>query len=173
MGGELHVHSELNKGSIFYFSVFMNKGLPTETTEVTHPRVNKISPSTITDQKTLLLVEDNVENQQVAQKILEKHQFNVTVVENGIQCLQWLQRNIADLIIMDVNMPQMDGFETTQRIRSGECGLEKAAMPIIGLTASALQETFDKAVSVGMDEILTKPFQPDILVQKISEKLNA
>ena len=67
----------------------------------------------------------------------------------------------------------MDGFETTQRIRSGECGLEKAALPIIGLTASALQETYDKAILVGMDDVLTKPLQPDILIQKIKEKTNS
>ena len=59
--------------------------------------------------------------------------------------------------------------QTTHRIRSGECGLEKAAIPIIGLTASALQETQDRALSVGMNAILTKPFEPETLLQIINQ----
>ena len=171
MGGTLKVYSKLNKGSIFYFSIFLDKGTPQETKAPLEISFHKNLNETTTEAKRILLVEDNVENQQVAQKILEKHQFDITVVANGIQCLHWLQRNTADAIIMDINMPEMDGFETTQRIRSGECGLEKAALPIVGLTASALQETYDKAILVGMDEVLTKPLQPDILIQKIKEKI--
>lgn len=172
MGGNLKVHSKLNQGSIFYFSVFVDKGIPQENKTISEIPFNKnLTENNITKAKTILLVEDNIENQQVARKILEKHQFSITVVANGIQCLQWLQRNKVDVIIMDINMPEMDGFEATQRIRSGECGLEKAALPIIGFTASALQETYDKAMLVGMDEVLTKPLQPDVLVQKIKEKI--
>ncbi len=171
MKGELRVHSKINKGSIFYFNVFMDKGQPEEVSVVSDTIGKHISKVDRIEQRTLLLVEDNLENQQVAQKILEKYHFNVIVVANGVQCLQWLQRNVVDAIIMDINMPQMDGFETTQRIRSGECGLEKAAMPIIGLTASALQETYERAVSVGMDEVLTKPFQPNDLIKAITERL--
>jgi|GEM_PF-2758646 len=173
MGGELKVYSRLNKGSIFYFSVFIDKGIPQEIKDLPNFSYSKPLNENISNSKTILLVEDNIENQKVAQKILEKHQFNISVVANGIQCLQCLQRNTIDAIIMDINMPQMDGFETTQRIRSGECGLEKAALPIIGLTASALQETYDKAILVGMDDVLTKPLQPDILIQKIKEKTNS
>lgn len=173
MGGNLKVHSELNQGSVFYFSVFMDKGIPQEFKTPSGSSFNENLTENITESNAILLVEDNIENQKVAQKILEKHQFHITVVANGIQCLLWLQRNTVDVIIMDINMPEMDGFETTQRIRSGECGIEKAALPIIGLTASALQETYDKATLVGMDEVLTKPLQPDILIQKVKEKIKA
>lgn len=172
MGGTLNVHSEVHVGSIFYFNVLLQTGK-----EVLEPEPQTLklkldldnNNPKLTHKAPLLLVEDNTENQRLAQKILEKNDFSVKVVSNGIQCLDWLSCHEVVLIVMDINMPQMDGFETTQRIRSGECGLEKAALPIIGLTASALQETQDRALSVGMNALLTKPFQPEALLQTINK----
>lgn len=172
MGGTLNVHSKLNVGSIFYFTVQLKVGkeLPEIESQAIEMELNLYDTKPNETTKTpILLVEDNIENQRLAQKILEKNDFAVEVVANGIQCLDWLSQNEATLVIMDINMPQMDGFETTQRIRSGECGLEKAAVPIIGLTASALQETQERALSVGMNDILTKPFQPETLLQIINQ----
>ena len=172
MGGTLNVHSKLNVGSIFYFTVQLKVGeeLPEVEPQAIEMELNLYDTKPNKMNKTpILLVEDNIENQRLAQKILEKNDFSVEVVANGIQCLDWLSQNEATLVIMDINMPQMDGFETTQRIRSGECGLEKAAVPIIGLTASALQETQERALSVGMNDILTKPFQPETLLQIIHQ----
>lgn len=172
MGGTLSVHSQLQMGSIFYFTVLLQPGKevlePEPQLFEIEPTLNEHGPKH-TYKMPLLLVEDNLENQRLAQKILEKSDFSVQVVSNGIQCLDWFSCNEAMLIVMDINMPQMDGFETTQRIRSGQCGLEKAAIPIIGLTASALPETQDRAKWVGMNDVLTKPFQPEMLLQTIKK----
>ena len=172
MGGTLNVYSKVNVGSVFYFTVLFKKGqeVPESEPQAIEMELNLYDTKPEkTDTPPLLLVEDNVENQRLAQKILEKNDFTVKVVANGIQCLDWLSHNDAALVVMDINMPQMDGFETTHRIRSGECGLEKAAVPIIGLTASALQETQEHALSVGMNAVLTKPFQPETLLQIINQ----
>ena len=172
MGGTLNVHSKVHVGSVFYFTVLLKPGQEVSESDpqVVEMKINlydtKLEKTDITP--PILLVEDNTENQRLAQKILEKNDFSVKVVANGIQCLDWLSHNEASLVIMDINMPQMDGFETTHRIRSGECGLEKAAVPIIGLTASALQETQERALFVGMNAVLTKPFQPETLLQIIN-----
>lgn len=171
MGGQLKVHSQVNKGTIFFFSVYMQPGLEEivdeAPAELSSPKIEAPSPSPHADH-TILLVDDNAENQRLAQKILEKQGYAVEVVGNGVQCLEWLQHNQVDLIIMDVNMPEMDGCETTQRIRSGECGLEKAAIPILGLTAQAFQETYDLAISIGMNAVLSKPFQPKHLLHTVA-----
>ena len=172
MGGTLNVHSQVNIGSIFYFTVLLKTGqeVPEANPQAIEMELNLCdTPPAKTHIPSILLVEDNIENQRLAQKILEKNDFSVKVVANGIQCLDWLSHNEASLVIMDINMPQMDGFETTHRIRSGECGLEKAAVPIIGLTASALKETQQRALSVGMNAVLTKPFQPITLLQIINQ----
>lgn len=174
MGGRLKVHSEVNKGSIFFFSIFLKIGTRPPTAIVQEKSNNISYTPTVTVNTnhvlTILLVEDNLENQRVAQKIFEKNGYNVTIVGNGIQCLKWLERNTASLVVMDINMPQMDGFETTRHIRSGMCGFEKASIPILGLTARAMKDSYDRAIAVGMNEILTKPFQPDILL-KYTQKL--
>lgn len=171
MNGTLKVHSKLEQGSIFFFSVFLKCGHPEnnrESNELSTTFAYKnIQPEQ--PKPCLLLVEDNIDNQQVAQKILEKNGYEVVTVSNGIQCLDWLEKNTTCLIIMDINMPQMDGFETTQRIRSGICGLEKAAIPILGFTANALKQTYDQAISVGMNAILPKPLQPDQLLKQIDK----
>ena len=175
MSGSLKLYSKPAQGSIFYFTV--NLGLthkkplelPTNThLSVMHDNINSIPRNA---GKTILLVEDNVENQRVAQKILEQKGYQVVVAENGYRCLDWLQNNKPDLILMDVHMPEMDGYETTQRIRACECGLDKCGIPILGLTAHAVQETYDECLAIGMNELLTKPFRPNQLLETIDTLL--
>lgn len=169
--GSLKLYSKPNNGSIFYFTINLKRGIPQATDSIA--ALESISPINVPSLgKTLpkvLLVEDNRQNQKVAQRILEKQGFSVTIAENGVQCLDWLQSHFADIIIMDINMPEMDGFEATQHIRSGECGLDKAGIPILGLTARALQDTYDQSLTIGMNALLTKPFQPQDLLSKIHE----
>ena len=174
MQGKLDVHSNLQTGSVFYFTVLLQEGFEEPEPSLTLP-ASFLPDRSPTQEKPayplLLLVEDNLENQLVAKKILEKNNFSVVVLTNGIQCLNWLQNNTPQLIVMDINMPGMDGFETTQRIRSGECGLDKTTIPIIGLTASALKETYDRAIDVGMNEVLTKPLHPTLLLNSVYKGL--
>jgi PAS domain S-box-containing protein len=165
MGGRIHVYSKPQKGSTFYLTLLLKmEKLPRMPVEKP-PEAS----SEVTSGKIILLVEDNEDNQKVAKAILEKSGYHVYIVENGYRCLGWLQKNQVNLILMDVNMPEMDGYETTQRIRAGECGLEKSGLPIIGFTAYALKETRTQCLSVGMNELLTKPLHPRKLLEHVQK----
>ncbi|RZJ53187.1 MAG: response regulator, partial [Flavobacterium sp.] len=103
----------------------------------------------------ILVVEDNVINQLVTKKIIEKNNYICKVVDDGFAALQILDDEYFDLILMDINMPLMNGFETTKRIR--QLGIKT---PIVALTAFDKDEITDEAVSSGMNDIIIKPFEP-------------
>ncbi|OHT43204.1 response regulator [Flavobacterium tructae] len=103
----------------------------------------------------ILIVEDNLINQLVTKKIIEKHNYVCKVVDDGFAALKMLESENFDLILMDINMPLMNGFETTRRIRSK--GLKT---PIIALTAFDKDEITDEAISSGINDIIIKPFEP-------------
>ncbi|WP_243416320.1 response regulator [Flavobacterium sp. HTF] len=103
----------------------------------------------------ILVVEDNVINQLVTKKIIEKNNYVCKVVDDGFGALQILDNEYFDLILMDINMPLMNGFETTKRIR--QLGIKT---PIVALTAFDKDEITDEAISSGMNDIIIKPFEP-------------
>jgi CheY-like chemotaxis protein len=117
----------------------------------------------------ILIVEDNVINQQVTVKILDTYGCKTQVVTNGREAVEALRRNTYDAVLMDLQMPEMDGFEATKAIRdpSGDC--LNPQIPIIALTANAQEETREKCLSIGMDDFLTKPVSPDVLMCKIRQ----
>jgi len=103
----------------------------------------------------ILVVEDNLINQLVTRKIIEKNNYICQVVDDGFGALQILENEDFDLILMDINMPLMNGFETTKRIR--QLGIKT---PIVALTAFDKDEITDEALSSGMNDIIIKPFEP-------------
>jgi len=104
----------------------------------------------------ILLVEDNPVNQKVAQGLLHRRRHEVTVAENGQQALELLERESFDLILMDVQMPEMDGFEATRRIRSDPRWRD---LPVIAMTAHAMQGDREKCIEAGMNDYLSKPIE--------------
>jgi two-component system sensor histidine kinase/response regulator len=104
----------------------------------------------------VLLAEDNIVNQRVVRGVLEKQGHNVVVASNGREALEALKQHTFDLVLMDVQMPQMDGFEATRAIRKSEM-LTKAHIPIIALTAHAMKGDQDRCIAAGMDAYLSKP----------------
>ena len=116
----------------------------------------------------ILLVEDNISNQKVAVRYLQKWEVETDVAENGIICLKKLEENKYDLILMDLQMPEMDGYTAAIRIREKENPAIKE-IPIIALTASVLLETKSKVEQAGMNEYLTKPFNPNELYNAIAK----
>jgi len=104
----------------------------------------------------VLLAEDNLVNQRVVQRILEKEGHQVVVVANGLEALQALQQDTFDLVLMDVQMPFMDGLEATRAIRKSEA-LGNGHIPIIALTAHAMKGDRDKCLAAGMDAYVSKP----------------
>jgi PAS domain S-box-containing protein len=108
----------------------------------------------------LLVVEDNRVNQKVAVAILKKMGFGVEVASDGIEALEWMDRQRFDAVLMDCQMPRMDGYEATTEIRQREVGRRT---PIVAMTASATSSDRDRCLEVGMDEYLTKPVDPAAL----------
>jgi CheY-like chemotaxis protein len=108
----------------------------------------------------LLLAEDNLTNQIITAKFLEKLGYKTDIANNGIEVLQCISNKKYDLIIMDCQMPEMDGFEATRRIRKGQNGLTNSNVPIIAMTAHARIEDKNNCLSSGMNDYLTKPIDP-------------
>ena len=116
--------------------------------------------------RRILLVEDHPVNQRLARKLLEKWGHTVVVAGNGRKALEAIERNNFDLVIMDVQMPEMNGLEATRQIRAQE-KVTGAHLPIIAMTAHAIKGDREQCLAAGMDAYITKPIDPDLLLRTI------
>lgn len=167
-GGNLHIDSEQGKGTAVIVSLDMN--LPKETDK--NQWQSNLNNEFDLKVKNILVVEDNPVNQMVMKSILKKWE-NTTfdTAFNGIEALEKLKINKFDLILMDLQMPEMDGYEATLAIREGQCGEENRNIPIIAVTADATDKAKNKVYQVGMDDYLTKPVDKDLLLEKVKNSL--
>ena len=117
-------------------------------------------------QKTILLVEDNEDNLVVYRTILEHVGFSVVEARDGEEGVARAREKLPDLILMDISIPKMDGWEATQRLKSDDTTKN---IPIIALTAHALEEDRQKATQVGCDGYLAKPVEPRRVVQEVEK----
>lgn len=115
----------------------------------------------------VLLVEDNQVNQIVASRLLTTLGIAVDIASNGLEAVEMIQCKRYHLVLMDLQMPLMDGFEATQEIRTLDKPYFKT-IPIIALTASAISDVADRVLKVGMNDLVSKPFVPWELQAKIS-----
>ena len=157
MQGEVGVKSEPEKGSTFWFTAMLKACDSTHRTAQDKQDYNL-------HQARLLLVEDNEVNQVVARALLEKMNAHITMVNNGKEALNILEDHSFDCILMDVQMPVMDGYKATQLIRENKSLCDNK---IIALTANAGNEDKQRCLDVGMDDVITKPFRPAILYAAI------
>jgi|GEM_PF-1123845 len=136
----------------------------------TEPEVKALSDIVpkVSYQARVLLVEDNMINQQVAQELLHASGLDVVVAENGREALAKLEQHQVDLVLMDIQMPDMDGYEACRRIRANKAFSE---LPVIALTANAVAEDRERCLQQGMNDYLTKPIDPDLLVDVIGRWL--
>ena len=112
------------------------------------------------------MVEDNKINQTITKKIIEKNNCSCFLVDDGYQALDILNKEVFDVILMDINMPLISGFETTRKIR-----IKGITTPIIALTAFAKDEITEEALSAGMNDIMIKPFEPLKLFQVMNDQI--
>jgi PAS domain S-box-containing protein len=115
-------------------------------------------PAQDVERGRLLIAEDNLVNQQVALAMIKREGFDVTVANNGAEALQAYHGGDFDVVLMDCHMPEMDGFEATRQIRRSETQTGRKRIPIIALTANAMQQDRDECLKAGMDDHLSKPY---------------
>lgn len=174
MGGNVTLCSEVDKGSIFGFTIPISVAAPVEKKVVENVSQVAMADSCL----RILLVEDNLVNQKLATVLIKREGCEVVVAGDGIKALDALQEWGFDLILMDLQMPNMDGMEATRQIRVLEGGEGKEAylglrertnpIPIVGLSAHARKEDADDAKAAGMNDFLTKP----IIRAKLVEVIN-
>ncbi|MGH9455415.1 MAG: response regulator, partial [Terriglobia bacterium] len=117
---------------------------------------------------TILLAEDNPVNQRLAVRLIEKRGHTVVVAENGREALAALEKQTFDLVLMDVQMPEMDGFEATAAIRKLD-DLRGTHLPVIAMTAHAMKGDRERCLAAGMDGYITKPVKASELIQVIED----
>jgi len=166
-GGELLVHSEEGKGSAFTIRVPYKLSIE----DMQENEVSQEIDYKSLGHRKVLVAEDVELNQYLARHILESWDFEVVIVNNGREALEAMESSSFDCILMDVQMPEMDGIEATQRIRKLPDPV-KANIPIIALTANALKGDSEKYLAAGMTDYLAKPFDEARLFRVISRNLN-
>ena len=158
MGGRLWVEETPGKGGVFRFNVFLPVGDEQEASQRQSLQDAKTGIEGDGRSARILLVEDNPVNIKVAALALARLGHQVVSVDRGAKAIQILREQTFDLVLLDLEMPEMDGFETTRRIREGEAGNGNVNIPIAAVTAHALSSIEQKAMAAGMNGFLSKPF---------------
>lgn len=168
MHGKIGAISTEHKGSIFWFEITLNKSQNKNATTIQH------FEQEITSHKIgrILVVEDNFVNQKVARAMLEKIGHRVDTVGNGLEALLALEQFPYDMVLMDCQMPEMDGFEATEVIRSGKHDKIPATIPIVAMTANALSGDKERCIAAGMDDYISKPVNINSLNKTLQKWLS-
>ncbi|MFK7978337.1 MAG: response regulator [Saprospiraceae bacterium] len=167
-GGNINAQSKPNEGSVFKFILpYGDSGVIAVEKARSYEKSNAHLRKLLKDQY-VLVVEDNDMNQKLITKILEIWECSFDLAVNGKEAVAYTMLQKYDLILMDIHMPEMDGVEATSTIRNDGENLNQH-VPIIAMTAAALLDEKNRAIKAGMNDYLTKPFSPDLLLEKIGE----
>ena len=166
MGGDITVSSKEGDGSEFCLKIcLMTAQNHVET--VSTPNTEKSELTSLTAGLNVLVAEDNVINQEVIKATVQKLGCHIFLASNGEEAFERWRNGGMDLILMDCMMPDVDGYQSTQRIREEENRLNLPRIYIIALTANAMKGDKERCLAAGMDDYLTKPFQIDVLRSKL------
>ena len=176
MNGEIDVTSKEGKGSTFWFTarfekqINVNKKIEKDkkTQIVTRHSVSKYRRNKI----KILIVEDNPVNQKIALMTIQKAGFGCDVASNGSEALKVLENEHYDIVLMDIQMPEMDGIEATRLIRDPASAVRNHDIPIIAMTAHAMQGDRELCLAAGMNDYTPKPLQPQDLFNKLDRYIN-
>jgi PAS domain S-box-containing protein len=169
MNGDICFESSVGKGSTFIFICEFKKSKKKKQKLKINNIEEKITISRVEQDKVILCVEDNLINQEVMEGIIKRKGYKYIAAYNGNEALNILKNNKVDLILMDVQMPELNGFETTKIIRKEELGGEH--IPIIAMTAYAMREDKGKCIQADMDNYIVKPFDIKKLYEIIDSYL--
>ncbi len=171
MGGKIWMESEPGRGSTFYFSVTLKA---TDNNLIMPSSSVTVNPSSKAKENlSLLLVEDKPMNQKLGKTLLEKMGHCVKIAVNGKEALELYGKNCYDAILMDINMPEMDGLEATRHIRDREKARNINRVPVIAMTAAASKEDHDEYTRVGIDYLVSKPIKPSELYNVLTKAVTA
>lgn len=169
MDGKINVKSEIGKGSVFSFNVVLGKVQPKNNNFHKENEGNGECeiPGISEKQLSILVAEDNEMNRKIIDKILKRENIRCDMVGNGEQALKKLMDRDYDLVLMDCNMPVMDGYEASRTIRKIDG--KKGKVPIIAMTANAMQGDREKCIEAGMNDYISKPIEVQRLMEIIRE----
>ena len=163
----IFVESELRKGAKYYFSLKFKNTERTHSDNLNYALIKQEkSPYKQLKNMRLLLVEDYLVNQMIVEEFLSKWEIQIDIADNGLQALELIKIKDYDIILMDLQMPDLDGYEATRRIRN-KTDLKYQKIPILALTASSIQDIRSQIIEAGMNDYISKPFDPEELFGKI------
>ncbi len=172
-GGKMFLESQMGNGSTFSFELKFKINQEKEIKRVIDPEEILNNGINIdNNQKIVLLAEDNEVNQMVVEELLGQWHFNIEVAENGQEAVDMLKEKHYDLILMDVHMPELDGYSAAKMIRD-DMPSPKKDIPIIAMTAAAMDGEAEKCLAAGMNDYISKPFDKNILYEKIVKLINS
>jgi len=168
-GGNIFLESEEGEGTCFTVDLWFTKS------KVSVQEISQTKTTTLNADLSnlkILLVEDNIMNQMVAKQFFKKWKNEVALASNGREAIDMLKEQSFDLVLMDLQMPEMSGFQAAEIIRAEHSEVKNPNIPIIALSADAFMETRKKVIEAGMNDFVTKPFNPEELYQKVVHYTN-
>ncbi|MDF2157710.1 hybrid sensor histidine kinase/response regulator [Algoriphagus sp. CAU 1675] len=160
--GSVKIESEEGKGTLVRIQITFEKA------EKDQVEIIQSHKEELLNGKHILVIEDNPVNQLVIKSILRKWKgISFDFANHGLEGLEKLNTRNTDLILMDLQMPEMDGYEATEAIRAGKAGNHHMSIPIIAVTADTMEKSKVRAIAVGMDDYMTKPVDSDVLLEKV------